>query len=44
MLSRQPPHVPPSSPRVGEEGGQGEGEGAPVALHQFPSLFWRYHG
>jgi len=23
------PHVPPSSPRVGAEGGQGEGEGAP---------------
>jgi len=23
-------HVPPSSPRVGAEGGQGEGEGAPA--------------
>jgi hypothetical protein len=26
MLSLQPHHVPPSSPHVGEEGGQGEGE------------------
>ena len=24
------PHVPPSAPRVGAEGGQGEGEGAPA--------------
>ena len=32
VRSRQPPHVPPSSPRVGEDGGQGEGEGAPAVL------------
>jgi hypothetical protein len=25
-------HVPPSAPRVGAEGGQGEGEGAPGVL------------
>ena len=30
------PHVPPSAPRVGAEGGQGEGEGAP-APHVPPS-------
>jgi len=27
MLSLQLRYVPPSAPRVGEEGGQGEGEG-----------------
>jgi hypothetical protein len=27
MLSLQPRYVPPSSPRVEEDGGQGEGEG-----------------
>lgn len=32
MLSRQPPHVHPSSPFTGEEGGQGESEGRQLSI------------
>jgi len=43
MLSRQPPHVHPSSPFTGEEGGQGESEGRQLSI-PFPVPCWRCYG